>query len=76
MIIISLFIILIPALFGFYLVFSKPERLMSEAARMHFPLPKEGTTLYRLLLSFWRGLGVVALLSAAFFTYIIYLRSP
>jgi hypothetical protein len=62
----------IPAAFGLFLLLSSEHRLF--ACVRWLPLPKKGTSLYTVLLTFWRVIGAMALLFALWGAYIIWLR--
>jgi hypothetical protein len=71
--IIGTLVVAVPAAFGAYMVFAPADRLFRGVRWL--PLPQKGTSLYTALLTFWRALGVVALLFALFGAYIIFFRS-
>ena len=71
--IVGAIVLLIPTAFGLYMLLSSADRLFNGVRWL--PLPEKGTALYSVLLTFWRALGVFALLFAAFGAYIIFFRS-
>ena len=74
--IIVVLILLIPAIFGAFMLFTPMKKLMAEAAWTKLPLPEEGTFGYKLLSCFWRGLGVVAWLFVIFVLFVIFFPKP
>ena len=48
----SAIVLLVPALFGGYMLFTPMERLIAGVAWTRLPMPKEGTTAYALLRAF------------------------
>ena len=68
--IIAVIVLLFPAVFGGYLLFTPMDRLMAGVAWMRLPMPKEGSGGYSALRLFWRGLGVV---SWIFFAVLLYI---
>jgi len=77
-VILSCLVVLMPAVFGLYLLFSPPARLVSVAKRNIFgkilPFPKEGTTLWRLLILFYRLIGALALAMSIFFLVMLIIQ--
>lgn len=61
---------LMMAVFGVFMLLSSPDRLINTAKRSLFgrmlPFPQEGTVLWKLLIGFYRFIGVVALSLSAF----------
>ena len=68
----SAIVLLVPALFGGYMLFTPMERLIAGVAWTRLPMPKEGTTAYALLRAFWRCIGVIAWMFVAFGLYLFF----
>jgi hypothetical protein len=66
-------VVVVPAAFGLFLLFASADRVFGSIRWL--PLPEKDTVLYKALLTFWRALGVFALLFAVFGTYIIFFHS-
>jgi hypothetical protein len=70
MIIMISLVVLFLVIFGVFLVFTPSDRLCEYARRCLFgitiPMPEEGTTARKLLIVFYRFLGITALLMSAF----------
>jgi hypothetical protein len=66
--------LLIPTIFGAFMLFTPMKKLMAEAARSKLAMPEEGTFGYTLLCCFWRGLGVVAWLYVIFVVFVLFFR--
>ena len=64
-------VLLLPAAFGSFLLFGSADRLYRGVSWMPLPLPKKGTLLYTVLLTFWRVLGAIVLLCVVFMAYIL-----
>jgi hypothetical protein len=63
--------LLVPAAFGSFLLFGSADRLYSGVSWMPLPLPEKDTLLHRLLLTLWRFIGIIVLLSTIFMAYIL-----
>jgi hypothetical protein len=74
--VVGAFVILIQWILGFYLVFASAERLIADISWMRLYIPEKGTRLYRLLLGFWRGIGVFVLLFSLFMIYMVFIYRP
>jgi hypothetical protein len=72
----SAIVLLVPVLFGGYMLFTPMERLIAGVAWMRLPMPKEGSGAYSALRLFWRSLGVIAWVFAAFVLYMLFIRKP
>jgi len=63
-------LVIMTTTFGIFLLFSSPTRLINTAKRMPFgsmlPFPSEGTALWKLLIGFYRVLGVLGLSMSVF----------
>jgi len=66
------------ATFGLHFLLSAPARLIYIAKRNIFgkilPFPKEGTTLWRLLILFYRLIGALALAVSIFFLVMLIIQ--
>jgi len=61
-------VVVIATVFGLYMVLTPGEKLVNAAKRgaMGLPMPARGTIWFKLLVGFYRVLGVVAFLFAVF----------
>ena len=61
-------VIIIPTIFGLYMLLTPGEKLVKAAKRgaLGLPMPATGTTWFRILVGFYRFLGVVVLAFAIF----------
>ena len=75
---IACLVILTVAACGVFMLFSSAERLINSAKRSPFgrmlPFPEEGTALWKLLIGFYRLLGVLALSMSVFFIVMLILQ--
>ena len=66
------------AAWGVFMLFSSAERLINSAKRSPFgrmlPFPEEGTALWKLLIGFYRLLGVLALSMSVFMIVMLILQ--
>ena len=65
---------IIPAIFGGYMLFTPMKKLIAGVAWMRLPMPEEGSTTHFALRCFWRGLGAVAWLFVAMMAYVLFIR--
>ena len=69
---------LMAAACGVFMLFSSAERLINSAKRSPFgrmlPFPEEGTALWKLLIGFYRLLGVIALSMSVFMIVMLILQ--
>jgi len=71
---ISAIALLVPVLFGGYMLFTPMQRLIAGVAWMRLPMPKEGSSAYSVLRLFWRSIGAIAWVFAAFMLYMLLIR--
>jgi len=66
-------VVLLSALWGIYLLAMPGARLIEKARRgvCGFPMPKEGSTWRKVLVGFYRCLGVIALAFSAFVIFML-----
>lgn len=64
----------IPALIGSLLLFTPADKLISSAKRasLGLPMPTQGTTAFKILVGFYRFLGVIALGFSVFVIFIFF----
>jgi hypothetical protein len=71
-------VILILAIFGVFLLLTPAESLITTARRGMFgiplPIPKEGTPQRKLLLGFYRFIGIIALGFCVFVIFILFIH--
>ena len=69
---------LMTAAWGVFMLFSSADRLINFAKRSPFgsilPFPEEGTALWKLLIGFYRFLGVLGLSMSAFIIVMLILQ--
>jgi hypothetical protein len=67
---IACLVALMAAAWGFFMLLSSPDRLINSVKRLPFgsilPFPEEGTALRKLLIGFYRFLGVLGLSVSVF----------
>jgi hypothetical protein len=64
--------LLVPVIFGSYLLLSPMRKLIADIAWLRLPMPQEGTAAHSALRYFWRGMGVMAWLVAAVMAYLLF----
>ncbi len=73
--IIASLVVLLPAAWGVFLLVTPGDRLIEIARRAMFgirlPMPKEGSTGRKLLVGFYKTMGVIALAFSAFVIFIL-----
>jgi hypothetical protein len=70
----ALIVMLVPTVFGGYLLFAPMKKLIASVAWMRLPMPEEGTAAHFALQCFWRSIGVIAWLFAALMAYVLFIR--
>ena len=69
---------LMAAVWGVFMLFSSPARLINTAKRLPFgsmlPFPEDGTALWKLLIGFYRFLGVLGLSMSVFIIVMLILQ--
>jgi hypothetical protein len=72
---IACLVVLITAVWGVFMLLSSPDRLINSAKRSPFgnilPFPEEGTALWKLLIGFYRFLGVIGLSVSVFIIVVL-----
>jgi len=75
---IACLVALMAAAWGVFMLFSSPDQLINSAKRSPFgrmlPFPQEGTALWKILIGFYRLLGVLGLSVSAFIIVMLILQ--
>ena len=77
--VLAFFVVLFPAAWGIFLVVTPANLLITIARRAMFgiplPMPKEGSTGRKLLVAFYKSIGVISLGFSAFVIYLLFTHS-